>query len=65
MFRLGEEPSENLSASTTAEERIAMVWELTVEAYTLAGYDVGPRPRSEWPIRVVRLGQTSDEESET
>src|SRR5687768_4182193 len=31
VFRLGEEPSEDLSSTTSPEERLAMVWTLTLE----------------------------------
>ena len=34
---LGEEPGEDLSATTTAAERIAMVWQLTLDAWALNG----------------------------
>ena len=53
-FRLGEEPSENLSSTTTLEERIAMVWALTVDAWTSAGREMERRPRKEWTVRVKR-----------
>ncbi|MEM9557927.1 MAG: hypothetical protein AAGC60_26955 [Acidobacteriota bacterium] len=53
-FRIGDEPSENLSATTTAEERLAMVWPLTVEAWTLAGRSLERLPRSQWPGRILR-----------
>ena len=54
VFRLGEEPPESLLESTTAEERLAMMWPLAEEAFRLAGR-LGPRlPRSELPVRCVR-----------
>jgi hypothetical protein len=55
-FRLGEEPSEDLSASTTVEDRIAMMWPLAVDAFS-HGRGVPDRtPRDLWPVRVRRLG---------
>lgn len=64
VYRLGEEPGDDLSATTTAEERLAMVWELTQEAWRLAGREMPAYERSEAPIRIVRpfLGRTDDEE---
>ncbi len=60
IFRLGEEPGDDLSAETTAEQRLAMVWELTARMWELAG---SPRPsyaRSDMPIRLTRRGSPSD-----
>ena len=54
VYRLGEEPGEDLSETTTAEERIAMVWPLTVEAWRVAGLEIPTYERSEAPIRIVR-----------
>lgn len=55
LFKLGEEPSDDLSAQTTPEERIGMVWSLTVDAYADSGMPE-PTPRAAWPVRVRRLG---------
>lgn len=51
--RLGDEPSEDLSPTTTAEERLAMMWPLALEAFGLAG----PLPvyrRGEAPVALRR-----------
>ncbi len=53
-FDLGDEPSDDLSASTTAAERLAMVWPLTVRAWRLAGREIPDYQRSEMPGRVLR-----------
>ena len=56
IFRLGEEPGDDLSAETTAEQRLAMVWELSARMWELAG---SPRPRyarRDMPIRLTRRG---------
>jgi hypothetical protein len=53
-FRLGEEPGDDLSDSTTPEERLAMMWELAVEAWTLAGREVPDYDRRLAPGRVTR-----------
>jgi hypothetical protein len=55
-YRLGEEPGDDLSASTTAEERLAMVWLLTLDAWASAGKALPTYARSETPIRAVPSG---------
>ena len=50
VFKLGEEPSDDLSGSTTAEQRLAMVWSLTLEAWALAGLPMPTYARHEAPI---------------
>jgi len=50
VFRLGEEPPDDLSGSTTAEERLAMVWTLTLESWALAGRRLPGYARHETPI---------------
>ncbi len=56
-FRLGEEPDENLSATTTAQERLRMMWPLTVDAWSLAGREIPDYPREKTPVRVIRRGR--------
>ena len=53
-FRLGHEPGDDLSATTTAEERLAMMWPLAMEAWTLAGRPIPDYERRNAPIRVIR-----------
>jgi hypothetical protein len=50
-FRLGSEPGPNLSAVTTPEQRIEMVWPLTLEAWAFAGRPIPEYSRSETPVR--------------
>ena len=52
-FRLGNEPNEDLSASTTAVERLEMIWPLTVDAWALSGRTIPDYARHEAPIRVI------------
>ena len=52
-FRLGEEPGDDLSATTTAAERLAMVWELTLDAWALTGKPLPTYTRAETPILAV------------
>ena len=54
-YRLGEEPSEDLSASTTAAERIGMMWRLAQDAWAMAGRPIPDYPREKTPISVRRL----------
>jgi hypothetical protein len=60
MYRLGEEPGPDLSASTTAAERVAKVWQLTVDAYTNAGRSHQTIPRDQMPVRIMRRGDPSE-----
>lgn len=61
IYRLGEEPSEDLSATTTPKERLAMVEELTREAWELAGLPWPTYRRSEIPVRWFRPGEKREE----
>lgn len=49
-LRLGQEPGDDLSGFTTAEERLAMVWELTVGAWAVAGRKIPDYPRERAPV---------------
>jgi hypothetical protein len=57
VYRLGAEPGDDLSGQTTPEARLAMMWELAVEAFTLAGGRLPSYGRHETPVsrRVSRL----------
>ncbi len=50
-FALGQEPGPSLAATTTAEERLAMMWPLALEAWSLAGRPLPDYPRSQAPVR--------------
>ncbi|HEX9092725.1 MAG TPA: hypothetical protein VF902_01960 [Coriobacteriia bacterium] len=54
-FRLGEEPGDDLSRTTTVEERLQMVEELSAEAWALTGKPLPSYPRHETPIVRRRL----------
>ena len=56
-FRLGEEPDDDLSETTTAKERLEMMWPMTVDAWTLAGKQIPDYPRDKAPVRVIRRGK--------
>lgn len=55
VFPLGEEPSEDLSATTTIDERLAMVASLSEEAWTLTGSQMPHYLRQNIPVRRVTL----------
>ena len=54
MFRLEDQPGPDLSATTTPQERIAMMWRLARDAWTLAGRTIPDYPRERMPVRVIR-----------
>jgi hypothetical protein len=61
LYRLGDEPDDDLSQITTVEERLAMVAVLTAEAWSLAGKPLPayarhetPVARRPWPVRRPR-----------
>ena len=50
-LRLGDEPGDDLSATTTVEERLAMMWPLAVEAWSLTGQPIPEYQREDTPVR--------------
>ncbi|MBL8756499.1 MAG: hypothetical protein JNK15_24610 [Planctomycetes bacterium] len=48
----GAEPPDGLD--TTREQRIEMMWELTVQAWRLAGMPIPDYDRANTPVRLVR-----------
>ena len=50
-LRLGDEPGDDLSGTTTAEERLAMMWPLAVEAWSLTGEPMPEYERKDTPVR--------------
>jgi hypothetical protein len=54
VYRLGEEPTEDLSADTTAEQRLAMLVELSRRMWSLTGRPVPAYSRADMPGRVLR-----------
>jgi hypothetical protein len=55
-FRLGEEPSDDLSETTTPGERIAMMWILAESAWKLAGRQLPTYDRRHMPAVFYRPG---------
>lgn len=54
IYRLGEEPGDDLSASTTAEQRVLMVWELSARMWEFAGRPAPAYARATMPVVVTR-----------
>jgi hypothetical protein len=57
VFRRGAEPGEDLSAVSTPEQRLAMVDELTRDAFALAGRPRADYARADSPVVLRRLGE--------
>ena len=57
IFPLGHEPLEDLSDTTTPSERLAMVWDLSREAWALTGLPVPTYERHEIPVRMIPLSK--------
>jgi hypothetical protein len=55
-FRLGEEPRGDLSDTTTAVERVAMMWQLAESAWKMAGRPWPTYDRRNVPARLFRAG---------
>ena len=53
-YRLGSEPSDDLSDQTTAEQRIEMMWPLALEVWSLTGKPIPDYDRRETPILRLR-----------
>ena len=57
VYRLEDEPP-SLSATTTPEERLMMMWTIARDAWSLSGRTLPTYSRSEIPIRIVPLGDS-------
>ncbi len=51
----GEQSTDDLSASSTAEERLEMVWVLSRRMWELTGHRSPALARENIPIRILRL----------
>jgi hypothetical protein len=54
VYRLGKEPGDDLSAQTTPEQRVEMVWLLSTRMWELTGHPVPTYTRATMPVRVIR-----------
>ncbi len=61
-YQLGAEPSDDLSAMVSAEDRLRMMWPMAREGWALAGRSLPVYRRSEIPMRLYRAGERRDEE---
>ena len=52
-YRLGEEPPDDTS-HLSPDDRVALVWEVTLRAWRLSGRELPDVPRSQWPGRMIR-----------
>ena len=55
-YDLGQEPSDDLRAHTSATERLAMVWPLTLVSWALAGREIPDYERENTPGTLLRSG---------
>ena len=61
-FALGEEPGDDLSDTTTPEERMAMMWRLAKEGWARAGRTLPTYARRDAPTRLYRRGEAREDE---
>ncbi|MBI4421881.1 MAG: hypothetical protein HY560_13740 [Gemmatimonadetes bacterium] len=54
VYRLGEEPSDDLSGTTTPEQRLEMVAQLSQRMWELSAKPVPSYSRADMPGRVLR-----------
>ena len=61
VFALGEAPGDDLSATTTPEQRLAMMWDLALEAWQLSGRELPAYDRAATPVtlRAARPGSSA------
>jgi hypothetical protein len=57
-FRRGEEPSDDISDSTTVDERFAMVWVLSERIWRWTGRPFPEYDRAQMPVRLVRRNES-------
>ena len=50
LYRLGEEPGEDQSRLNTPKERLAMMWDLARDAWSLTGRPLPEYPRDQTPV---------------
>ena len=55
-YPLGSEPDADLAGSTTPGQRLAMMWQLALDAWTLTGEPFPDYPRDRTPVRRLERG---------
>ena len=63
-YKLGSEPSDDLSEITTAAQRIAMMAELAESAWRLAGRPIPVYERRNMPGRIFRPGSVRPDDDD-
>ncbi|MFK7988520.1 MAG: hypothetical protein AB8I08_21050 [Sandaracinaceae bacterium] len=58
---LHEEGDDDVLATSTAAERLGMMWRLTLDAWTSMGRPIPDYARADAPGRVIGLNETSDD----
>ena len=53
-YTLGHEPDEDLRATTTASERLDMMWQLALDAWAMSGRPYPSYTREQTPDRLYR-----------
>lgn len=54
IYRLAEQPSNDLTSTTTPLQRLEMMWPLALEAWSLSGRPMPEYDRRSSPVRIVR-----------
>jgi len=62
VYRMGQEPPDRLEQTTTAEERLAMMWPLALEAWSLTRRPLPDYCREATPVRLLRRTPEGDTE---
>jgi hypothetical protein len=60
VYRLGEEPDDDLSSETTDSDRLDMMWRLALDAWASAGRSLPEYSRAEMPGRILRGADGAD-----
>jgi hypothetical protein len=60
-YRLGDEPSDDVSDLTTPEQRLRSMWRLAQEGWRLAGRELPVYDRVSMPTRLYRPGEPRPE----
>ena len=53
-YRLGAEPGDDLSATTSPEQRLVLVWDLSRRLWALTGQPSASTPRNRIAVRISR-----------
>jgi hypothetical protein len=54
VFHLGEEPGDDLSATTTVGQRLEMVWMLRDRMWELTGRPLPNYSRCDMPVKIIK-----------